>query len=276
MESLNSCCFRFCNGFNWADALRISVAKTVPLQFANYAYGGATACANPTYEKLYPFVKNLTSQVAAFAEDIQKNKIRLANTSTLALQYIGSEDVMFFFRSAAEANATVTPEALAALVSRVVTCRVQGTAALAAIPGVTSIGILPISPLHLAPAVPEVMKPQLLAVQALFANATAAAMADLNAQLAAAGSTVKVYVLGPSSWIANVVNRIYPSFAFLDEPCFWYPGSMLNLTAAAGMRSCKAPQNFLFYDQLHPTTRFHDWFATKTLLPRLQTLGLLP
>ncbi|EFJ48352.1 hypothetical protein VOLCADRAFT_104740 [Volvox carteri f. nagariensis] len=57
--------------------------------------------------------------------------------------------------------------------------------------------------------------------------------------------------------------------------------SMGALVSSLGKRlvslSCLgAILSALSEDQVHPTTRFHEWFANKGVLPRLQDLGVLP
>ncbi|PNH06902.1 hypothetical protein TSOC_006698 [Tetrabaena socialis] len=59
-----------------------------------------------------------------------------------------------------------------------------------------------------------------------------------------------------------------------SPPCFIYPSSTLTITP--GVVPCKDPNDRAFYDNLHVSTRFHEWFATQGLLPRLQQLRLLP
>ncbi|GIL58425.1 hypothetical protein Vafri_13557 [Volvox africanus] len=273
---------RFTNGPNWADAmlrtLQNSARNKNYVQSYNYAYAAATACTIPGLQQALPFVKDLTSQIGAFAADVQSGKVRLTGTKTLVLQYIGTDDFLDYFESILKSNGTPTAEGIAKVIQDTVACRIAGAAAVAAVKGVTDIAILPIAPLHLSPLVPPMYKDLLVEVEAAASNATLAGMVKLNNTLAAApattpGAGVRIWVLGDTRWVANGVVKIDPPFLHVAEPCFVQPVSSLVITP--GIQVCKDPENYFFYDEVHPTTRFHNWFANKGVIPRLQNLRVL-
>ncbi|GLI61124.1 hypothetical protein VaNZ11_003398, partial [Volvox africanus] len=271
---------RFTNGPNWADIMLKTMQNSVKdKQFVrsyNYAYGGATACTNPAQS--YPFIKDLTGQVGDFAADVQRGKIRLTGTKTLVFQYIGVDDFLTYFGSLLKSNGTPTAEGAAKVLQDTVACRVAGTAAAATVTGVTDIVILPLAPLHMSSIVPPEYRDLLLKVEAASADATLAAMVKLNNTLAAApantpGAGVRIWVLGDTRWVTNGASKVNPPFLHIEEPCFVQPVSSLVITP--GIQVCTDPENYFFYDQVHPTTRFHNWFANQGVIPRLQSLQLL-
>ncbi|GIL95130.1 hypothetical protein Vretimale_1206 [Volvox reticuliferus] len=273
---------RFSNGPIWTDLLAKTLQATAgsksAVQVRNYAYGAATACSFPAIQATFPFVKDLTAQVSAFAADVKSGKARLTGTKALVFQYIGVDDFLSFFHDILATNSTPTAEAIGQMIQNTVACRVAGAAAAAAVKGVTDIVILPLAPLHLSSVVPAALKQTVLDIESVSGQATLAAMANLNNTLAAApvnspGAGVRIWVLGDTRWVTNGVGKVDPPFTHIEDPCFVQPVSSMVITP--GIKVCTDPENYFFYDDVHPTTRFHYWFANKGVIPRLQNLQLL-
>ncbi|PNW87488.1 hypothetical protein CHLRE_02g144007v5 [Chlamydomonas reinhardtii] len=65
-------------------------------------------------------------------------------------------------------------------------------------------------------------------------------------------------------------NKIRP----LVSPCFIQP--KVALEVVPGIVPCPDPNTRAFYDQLHPSTRFHAAIGLTGVLPSLRLAGLLP
>ncbi|KAG2453803.1 hypothetical protein HYH02_002010 [Chlamydomonas schloesseri] len=277
---------RFTNGPNWVDYLTDTLTKFVKnVTVLNYAYGGATACANSETATLVPSIKDLGNQTAAFLADAAAGKIPKpsADTRVVLVQWVGSNDIDGALRQLAAAQAaaaaanTTGPDLQSAgfaLATAIVTCRLTAAQTVAASGVVSDIILLPTSPLYQAPAVPDVYRPAVT----LLVNGIDSALAGQVKGLAGTFSSTfktRLHWAGDSSWIDRLSTSIVPPFKNMTYPCLWNPRSVLekldNLTV------CTDVDDRYFFDQIHPTTRFHKHFALKGILPRLQQLrGLVP
>ncbi|KAG2435639.1 hypothetical protein HXX76_006842 [Chlamydomonas incerta] len=277
---------RFTNGPNWVDYLTDTVTKFVKnATVLNYAYGGATACANSETATAVPVIKDLGNQTAAFLADAAAGKVPKpsADTRVVLIQWVGSNDIDSALRQLAAAQAaaaaanTTGPDlqtAGIALATSIVTCRLTAAQAVAASGAVSDIVLLPISPLYQAPAVPAEFKAAVTQLVGFIDGALSAQAKSLAGTFSSALKT-RLHWAGDSSWIDKLSTTIVPPFKNTTYPCLWNPRSVLekidNLTL------CTDVEDRYFFDQIHPTTRFHKHFALKGLLPRLQQLkGVVP
>ncbi|KXZ50311.1 hypothetical protein GPECTOR_17g950 [Gonium pectorale] len=143
-----------------------------------------------------------------------------------------------------------TAAVVAALVARVVDCRMAALRTSVEVPDVHDSVLGPMLPVHLAPATPAFLKPMLKdllnTIDAKSAEAVAALQAELDGRpKGAPGAGVRVHALGGNSWIARGVDLVEPPFT--------------NTT-----------------HDTHISSRFHKWVALEGVLPRLQQLRILP
>ncbi|GFR49814.1 hypothetical protein Agub_g11754 [Astrephomene gubernaculifera] len=268
---------RFTNGPNWVDRLNATFAKKCTAKVFNYAYGGATACPNPGYSQIYPYIKDLTNQTASFLSDYKTGKIpRGPGVKIIPIQWIGSNDLMLTLMGALN-DAHTDPLQLAATINATVACRVQWAKTLA-LAGLKDIVMLPMSPVHLAPLLPAAAKPMVIQALNALDTATTAAVGALQAHLKtihgsrpAAGA--RIHLLGNYTWIEAGGQEVKPPFTDMTGPCV---ANYLPLVIHPGLEICANPNDHLFYDTLHIGSRFHQWLGVKGILPRLQQLRLLP
>ncbi|GFR49812.1 hypothetical protein Agub_g11752, partial [Astrephomene gubernaculifera] len=88
-----------------------------------------------------------------------------------------------------------------------------------------------------------------------------------------AGSGVRLHLLGNYTWIQAGRDEVKPPFKYPTGVCFVNPVSSMVITP--GLQVCARPDEYMFYEEMHVGSRFHQWFANKGVLPRLQELGLL-
>ncbi|GLC46714.1 hypothetical protein PLESTM_001915400 [Pleodorina starrii] len=237
---------RYSDGPNWVDYLQGDINEKHDVQIFNYAYGGATACQDITTETFFPFVKNLTSQIVDVVADVTSGKIPTGNNVKLVpVQWIGSNDILVALTKARLNGNMLTDSEIATTVTSLITCRITGAAALARIPGVRDVVLVPLPAIHASPMAPAAMKPMIKQLVTVISQQMAIAVADLQSKLDAAKLGVTVHLLGDSSWIET------------------------------GMQSVRPPYK-TFNNDAHPETRFHSWFALKGFLPRMRQLRLLP
>ncbi len=176
-----------------------------------------------------------------------------------------------------------SPEELAALIGEVIACRLSSATALAASGAASDIVLLPTGPLWLMPAVPAPYKPAVQALITTLDQALTAAVAAVQNQWRAApeGSPLRdasLHLLGNSTWMgmAGVGAQVNPPFANTTSPCLPNTEPMARVPADVAALVCEDPSSYMFWDVLHPTTRYHRAFALYGVLPRLRALGLLP
>ncbi|KXZ50312.1 hypothetical protein GPECTOR_17g951 [Gonium pectorale] len=271
---------RFTNGYNWVDYLNMTLSNKVKAQVLNYAYGGASACSSAYTATNFPFVREMDGQTAAFVADVQSGKIPSGkNTRIIPLQLIGGNDVLLGLTAAARSGRLPTEAELVSLVAALVRCRLGALRAYTELPGVRDAVLLPLGPIYVAPVVPAFMRPMVKelidTIDARLEEAVAALQAELDGRpKGAPGAGVRVHALGGNSWIARGSSLTQPPFANVTDPCFWNRGSVLRLTP--GLVPCADPENYLFYDDTHISSRFHKWVALEGVVPRLQQLRILP
>ncbi len=184
---------------------------------------------------------------------------------------------------ALETGATLTEEQLSALIQKVISCRLSSATAIAAAGAAPDIVLLPTGPLWIVPAVPEPYKPVLQQLTATVDAALAGAVAAAQKQWRAApeGSPLRnarLHLLGDSTWMGleGVPRMVKPPFGNTTGACLPVFLGTAHVAPEIKAQRCKSPSSYLFWDQLHPTTRYHRAFAVHGVLPRLQALGLLP
>ncbi|PNW72152.1 hypothetical protein CHLRE_16g680300v5 [Chlamydomonas reinhardtii] len=277
---------RFTNGPNWVDYLTDAVSKFVKnVTVHNYAYGGATACANNETATIVPVIKDLGNQTAAFLADAAAGKVPKpsADTRVVLIQWVGSNDIDGALRQLAAAQAAAaatnsTPPDLQtaglALATAIVTCRLAAAQAVAASGAVSDIVLLPISPLYQAPAVPSEYRMAVTLLVSGIDGALAGQVKTLSGTFSSALKT-RLHWAGDSSWIDKLSTTIVPPFKNTTYPCLWNPRSVLEILD--NLTLCTDVEDRYFFDQIHPTTRFHKHVALKGILPRLQQLkGAVP
>ncbi|GFR52170.1 hypothetical protein Agub_g14703 [Astrephomene gubernaculifera] len=271
---------RYTNGPNWVDRLSQAVAAKYSTKVFNYAYGGATACPNAAVSSLFPYVMHLPNQTAKFLNDLQFGRTILSGDESariLPIQWIGSNDVQdTMVKQLQGVNFTMAD--VQAFVKGVVACRLQAAKSLLEA-GLPFVVMLPMSPLHIAPAVPSAFKPMVAQLEVALDAALATGIAAVQSVLDALppgfpGAGGKLHLLGDASWIQAGTTQIKPAFKNMTGSCFSSPVS--SMVISPGIKLCAKPDSYLFYDNIHVSQRFHQWFAMKGVLPRLQELGLLP
>ncbi|GLC41508.1 hypothetical protein PLESTM_001203700 [Pleodorina starrii] len=188
----------------------------------------------------------MTGQIVDFVADVTSGKIPTGNNVKLVpVQWIGSNDVLKALTKVRLTGKMLTDSEIAATVTSLITCRITGAAALARIPGVKDVVLVPLPAIHTSPMVPAAMKPMIKQLGAVISQQMAIAVADLQSKLDAAKLDVTVHLLGDSNWMETGMQTIRPPFKVLNNDA-------------------------------HPETRFHNWFALKVFLPRMRQLRLLP
>ncbi|KAG2441311.1 hypothetical protein HYH02_009904 [Chlamydomonas schloesseri] len=236
--------------------------------------------------------RDSSNQTATFLADLAKGKLPRGGGSSgggkgatrrISLSWFAANDISVVLeaallsgRSPAAAGAEVVPNLVA--------CLVQHARALAAA-GVAEVVLFPQSPLQTSPLVPEVFRPFVAGLVDQIDVALARAVAALNAQLeaqalaaapagSAAATPPHVYLLGDSKWMGRLLSSIQPPFKYTTGVhCLRNPAPM---SLGANVTICERPNDYAFYDGLHPTTFYHRWFALQGLLPRLQLFRLAP
>lgn len=272
---------RFSNGLVWPEYLHAALAsanRNTSFAFWNYANGGATACP-PTH---YPYVKDLSNQTQQLLADLPTAYLP-PGAKLLPIQFISANDLQYPLISALKTGKFPSPEELAALIGEVISCRLSSATTLASSGAAPDIVLLPTGPLWLMPAVPAPYKP---AVQALITNldqALAGAVAAVQQQWQAApeGSplrSARLHLLGNSTWMGmeGVGAQVKPPFTNTTSPCLPNTEPMARVPANVVAQVCEDPSSYMFWDVLHPTTRYHQAFALYGVLPRLRAVGLLP
>ncbi|EFJ48244.1 hypothetical protein VOLCADRAFT_104741 [Volvox carteri f. nagariensis] len=269
---------RYTDGPNWVDYMQPAVMQKREVQVFNYAHGAATACSDNLISTYLPFVKDLGNQTTNFVADVMSGAISPGQYDKLIpVQWIGQNDINNALRRALEAGSALSDTAVAALIQSLINCRMVSARTLAGVPGVKDVVLIPMAPLHGSPGVPAAFKPKVKEVVAMVAQYTLKAVAALQSALDAAKAGVNVHYLGGDdfNWIEAGFTSIHPPFKHMDVPCFLNPTSSMS-QVPENATACDVPTEYLFFDNVHPETRFHQWFTNKGFLPRMRQLDLLP
>ncbi|PNW87493.1 hypothetical protein CHLRE_02g143900v5 [Chlamydomonas reinhardtii] len=283
---------RYSNGPIWVDYLAAAVANTTQLTVLNYAHGGAAACPENSVATQIRFIRDLPAQTSAFIANIssapqqQSQQGGGGGRRLLPINFIGNNDVRNVLSAGISGGVYPTEQSIGALALAITSCRLtwakQLLAAGEAVWGQQRgpervLVLLPLARLDLTPSVPKELKPTLKAVTDAINNFLTAAVAALNAELAAApvdsGSRGARLLVLPD-FTGVVAATVTPPFTNFDEACFFHPAYVLDVVP--GIVPCTDPDTHVFYDQLHPTTRLQKAFALSGVLPALQQAGLLP
>ncbi|KAG2437172.1 hypothetical protein HXX76_005836 [Chlamydomonas incerta] len=269
---------RFTNGPNWVDYLNATLSSKHTVQIFNYAYGAGVACPRYLNTTKFPYGRDSANQTATFLADLARGKILTGkDTRHISISWFAANDMSVGMEQALMGGRSMAA-AGAEIVSNLVSCLTQHVAALAAA-GVHEVVLIPQSPVQTSPLVPPAFRAFVAQLVGSVDVALVQAVAAVNAQLEAAppgspASRAHVYLLGDSKWMARLLPAIQPPFKYTTGvQCLTNPDAMA-LTAT--VRVCDRPNDYAFYDHLHPTTLYHRWFALNALLPRLQLFRLAP
>ncbi|KAG2499550.1 hypothetical protein HYH03_002495 [Edaphochlamys debaryana] len=277
---------RFTNGPNWVDNLNATLSAGQPVQIYNYATAGATACnlsnAQPIYQAM-TWIRNLTVQVGAFQQDVAAGKIPLPDSSNrnVAIIMVGVNDLAAFLYTvttnpALAANTTELIARATQVGRDIVACRLQGAAALLQTGRVTDVILMPLTPVWMAPAVPAFFKPQVQLIATGIDQGIIPVAATTQAALNAvpALSNARIHTMGLSSEIEAGILALKPPFGNLVDACV--TNQTTSQRVEPGAVACSNPTDYGFFDDIHPSARFHKYLAQRFLLPRLQQLRLVP
>ncbi|KAG2441308.1 hypothetical protein HYH02_009901 [Chlamydomonas schloesseri] len=287
---------RYSNGPVWHEYLTAAVnnqsAATTVLNVNNLAYGGAVACPAYSVAAQYPFVRDLPQQTEIFLnQSAAGGNTTSTGTGTggprrlLPINFIGSNDVRFILDEALTTGIYPNQSVIDNLVASVTACRIAWARAILAAGEPVWRGqdgparvlvFLPVARLDLAPQTPAPLKPPLAALTFTLNAALTQAAAALQAELltAPAGSGFqgsRLLVLPEVS--EQLLQTVIPPFTN-SAPCFIQPA--VGLEVVPGIVPCTDPNTRPFYDQIHPSTRFHAAIGLNGVLPGLQVAGLLP
>ncbi|KAG2441310.1 hypothetical protein HYH02_009903 [Chlamydomonas schloesseri] len=270
---------RFSNGPNWVDYINETLSSKHKVQIFNYATGGGVACRANLNSTRYPYSRDAVNQTGNFLADLAKGKLPTTkDTRRISLSWFAANDVIVGLTRALTSGADPAT-AGAQIVADLATCLAQHVATLAGA-GVAEVALIPQSPVQVSPLVLDYLRPLVSQLVDAVDGALVKAVEAVNAQLGAApagsaASRAHVYLLGDSKWIGRIAPAVRPAFKYISEnPCFVNPVSSMVLTP--GIKVCENPNDYAFYDEIHPSTTFHKWFALHGLLPRLQLFRLAP
>lgn len=271
---------RFSNGPNWVDHLTTEVRKMANVEIWNYATGGATACSNARLNSIFPFIKPLANQTAELVRDIASGRLPTA-AKLLPIQFISVNDVEAGLSDLTGGGTRPPAQSdVVQLITNITRCRMDAVLNLAATGVAKDIVLLPTSPAYLAPSIPDIARPlvkgivdALDAAVAQGVNALQTTVLDVVPSNSPLYGT-KLHLLGNSVWIERLVPRVRPPLTNTTAACFNIPSVLLPIPP--GVVPCSNPNDYWFYDTIHPTTNFARYFAVEGVLPRLQQLRLLP
>jgi len=255
---------RFTNGYNWVD--NISAILKIPI--FNWAYGSAET-GTSLYAGIVPSLK-------AAVNDYLTNK----GVSTLGYKYGGYGDFDHTLFSVyaggnnyidfAQANSNAT---LAQQTTAVTTAISDLKSSIQSLINVGARFIL-VPNLPDLGAVPEGQPYS--SMLASMVGGTNGHNAQLNAMVVALKTAnpnanvtfieVNVYKL-----LQNIIQQptVY-NLSNVTQPCYLNSSSYLSNASPSSTELCASPDNYLFWDQIHPTTRVHGFIAyalSNALLP---------
>lgn len=257
---------RFTNGPNYVDL--VSQALGLPIAPSigggnNFAYGGArntyntveTTAGGPFPVGLFPW--SLTSEVAAF------NARNINDPNALYLVFSGSNDVADILVRGLNPN-TVIPGAVAGVLSGV-QAFVNAGAKTVIVPNLPNLGLTPLFNTNPNAAA---------AATALSAQFNAL----LHAQLAQFAAGIRLIEIDTFSLLNSLVaNPALFGLTNVKNTC--YSGFVTPIPNGV---ECANPDEYLFWDLVHPTAQVHEIFARSVLfaIPEpasmlLLALGLL-
>lgn len=265
---------RFTNGGkNWVDFLSERLSKKYKLKVYNYAFGGATACADPAYFATRPFVKDLGNQTAMFMAERVAGAVSTKG-KTIYMQFIGTNDLNFALQGP---TPPLTQAAAGSLIFKTVTCRVGQLDFLVRAAGAREIVVMPSAPIQASPSIPAPFRPSVAQLVGAADQAMAGAIQQVKISYASdpkgLGKT-NVYTFGNNELFA-AAGLVELGFKNTTGVCVSNPNPLSPAAANRPLAPCPNPNDYFLYDEGHPSGRFHQWLALDYILPRLQQARLV-
>ncbi|KAL6764196.1 hypothetical protein V8C86DRAFT_2477458 [Haematococcus lacustris] len=230
------------NGGNWVDELRRIAGRN--LSVSNFAYGGGAACT--AYSGMSPSLgQQVSMYIAKLATDpVYRSQLR--NRPRQVLIWSGHNDLV--------ALTQMPPSAAPAVLSGIVECIMNSTMSLLR-SGEQNVGIMSLAPLDLTP---------LIRAMPGFPPLVKSAMDGINGALRMAAAQLSmiyrpqsVTFLDVNAIIANTVLN-FTSFGYRSNAaCLVYAANQGVGLGSVPLSECQRPNNFVFYDHLHPSPKAH-------------------
>jgi phospholipase/lecithinase/hemolysin len=256
---------QFSNGNVWvqdlASSLGLSPLKPSLLGGTDYAYGDAQSGTTPVHTSPIPGVCDLNCQVSAF----QTQNPAGGKSNALYTIWIGSNDLDAILAS------SPTPTQAATDVKAVIT-NIDTEIGTLAGDGAKDFLVLTVPDLGKTPAAIAAGPLGVAAASGLSAAFDVGLESSLSA-LAGADPLVSLKVLDTYSLIDTIVADPLPfGFSNVTDPC------LTGEVNDAGGTACSNPNQYLFWDTLHPTAAGHTLVADaafQVLAPEPATLTML-